>query len=230
MFSSPSSPGSAARTPKAEATRARIRDAALASFVARGYSQTTIRLIAKEAGVSVGNAYYYYPSKEHLVQELYEQVQREHGDLARRRLDGVSGLVDRLRVFFDTGLASLGDYRHVAPGFLTAMVSPDSPINPFSPASSPAREMTMSLLREVVDGSGQRLPADISRRLPEALFPAYLALILRWTYDRSDGQADTRRLLDTMLRLVSVALPLLRIPGVRGVVADLLDQVAEVRS
>jgi hypothetical protein len=47
-------------TPKAEATRARIRAAAMASFVERGYPDTTIRLIAKEAGVSVGNAYYYF--------------------------------------------------------------------------------------------------------------------------------------------------------------------------
>ena len=51
-------------TPKAEQTRARIRAAAIASFIERGYPDTTIRLIAREAGVSVGNAYYYFDGKE----------------------------------------------------------------------------------------------------------------------------------------------------------------------
>ncbi|MBS1672602.1 MAG: TetR family transcriptional regulator [Actinobacteria bacterium] len=216
-------------TAKAEATRARIRDAAMASFIERGYPDTTIRLIAKEAGISVGNAYYYFPSKEHLVQELYDQQQRDHGVAARPRLQGVTGLIDRLRVFFDTGLETVGAYREVAPGFLGAMVSPDSPINPLSVQSSPARDMTIGLLREVVDGASHRLPEDIAERLPEAIFPAYLALILRWTYDESPGQAKTARLLDTGLKLFGVALPFLRVPGVRGVTRDLLDQLADVR-
>jgi AcrR family transcriptional regulator len=228
MFSSAEGPQKPL-TPKAEATKARIREAAMASFIERGYPDTTIRLIAKEAGVSVGNAYYYFPSKEHLVQELYEQVQHDHARVARPRLDGITGLTERLRVFFETGLATIGSYRRVAPGFLSAMVSPDSPINPLSAESSPARELTVGLLRETVHGATHRLPADIAERLPDALFPAYLALILRWTYDESPEQVKTTRLLDTGLKLFAVALPFLRMPGVRGVTRDLLDQIADVQ-
>ena len=99
MFSSDSDTAAKPLTPKAEATRARIRAAAMASFVERGYPDTTIRLIAKEAGVSVGNAYYYFPSKEHLVQELYDQQQRDHGAAARPRLEGLTGLVERCLLY-----------------------------------------------------------------------------------------------------------------------------------
>lgn len=229
MFSSTSDDPARSLTPKAQATRARIRAAAMASFVERGYADTTIRLIAKEAGVSVGNAYYYFPSKEHLVQELFEQVQREHARAAHPLLEGATGLTERLRIFFETGLESVRSYRRVAPGFLGAMVSPDSPINPLSADSSPARELTIGLLRSTVQGSSHRLPADIAERLPEALFPAYLALVLRWSYDDSPGQAKTTRLLGTGLRLFAVALPFLRVPGVRTVTKDLLDQIADVR-
>ena len=216
-------------TPKAEQTRARIRAAAIASFIERGYPDTTIRLIAREAGVSVGNAYYYFPSKTHLVQELYEQVQQDHARVAVPLLEGVTGLVDRLRIVFETGLQTLEPYQRVAPGFLSAMIAPDSPINPLSRESSGAREMTIGLFRRAVDGAEHRLPDDIAKRLPDALFVAFLGLIVRWTYDEDD-HARTRRLLDTALKLLAVALPFVRVPGVRGVARDLLDQIAEVRA
>lgn len=160
---------------------------------------------------------------------LYEQVQHDHGARARPLLEATPGFVDRLRIFFETGLEAVGGYRRVAPGFLSAMVAPDSPINPLSAESSPARDLTVGLLHEVVAGSSHRLPEDIAQRLPEALFPAYLALVLRWTYDGSAAQAKTRRLLETGLRLFAVALPFLRVPGIRSVARDLLDQLAEVQ-
>lgn len=37
-----------------------------------------MRVIAAEAGVSVGNAYYYFSSKEQLIQAYYDQAQSEH--------------------------------------------------------------------------------------------------------------------------------------------------------
>jgi AcrR family transcriptional regulator len=216
-------------TPKAEQTRARIRAAAIASFIERGYPDTTIRLIAREAGVSVGNAYYYFPSKTHLVQELYEQVQQDHARVAVPLLEGIGGLVDRLRIVFETGLQTLEPYQRVAPGFLSAMIAPDSPINPLARESTGAREMTIGLFRRAVDGAEHRLPDDIAKRLPEALFVAFLGLIVRWTYDEDD-RTRTRRLLDTALKLLAAALPFARVPGVRGVARDLLDQIAEVRA
>ncbi|WP_417556283.1 TetR/AcrR family transcriptional regulator [Microbacterium sp.] len=217
-------------TPKAERTRTRIRDAAITSFIERGYPDTTIRLIAAEAGVSVGNAYYYFPSKTHLVQELYEQVQQEHVRVAGPLLDRENGLVDRLRIVFETGLSVLEPYQRVAPGFLSAMIAPDSPINPLSRESSPARAMTVGLFRRAVDGADHKLPTEIAEGLPDAVFVAYLGLVLRWTYDDGEGHARTRRLLDTALKLLSVALPFVRVPGVRGVARDLLEQIAEVRA
>lgn len=216
---------------KSERTRVRIRDAAIDSFIEHGYADTTMRAIAEAAGVSVGNAYYYYPSKTHLVQELYVRVQREHAALALPRLEGAAGLVDRLRIVFETGLSAVRPYRRVAPGFLTAMIPPDSPLNPLAEESGPAREMTLALFRTAVAGSPHhRLPDDIAARLPQALFVAYLALVLRWTYDTSPGQHSTTRLLDAGLRLLALALPLVRVPGVRKATSELLALVGEVHA
>lgn len=65
-------------TARGEQTRQRIRDTAMRLFRERGYAQTTMRAIAQEAGVAVGNAYYYFASKDHLIQEFYAQSQVEH--------------------------------------------------------------------------------------------------------------------------------------------------------
>ena len=46
------------RSTKGEQTRAVIAEAALRMFREQGYEATTMRAIAKEAGVATGNAYY----------------------------------------------------------------------------------------------------------------------------------------------------------------------------
>ena len=58
---------------KSDRTRTAIVDAALALFTEQGFDVTTVRQIAARAGVSVGNAYYYFDSKEQLVLSIYEQ-------------------------------------------------------------------------------------------------------------------------------------------------------------
>ncbi len=52
------------KTDKSEQTRALILETAMRLFQERGYEKTTMRAIAAEAGVSVGNAYYYFSAKE----------------------------------------------------------------------------------------------------------------------------------------------------------------------
>ena len=53
-----------AKTAKSEQTRALILETAMRLFQERGYDKTTMRAIAAEAGVSVGNAYYYFDGKD----------------------------------------------------------------------------------------------------------------------------------------------------------------------
>jgi len=54
-------------TPRAEDTRRKIYEAAMAMFREKGFEQTTMRDIAAKAGVALGGAYYYFSSKEAIV-------------------------------------------------------------------------------------------------------------------------------------------------------------------
>ena len=218
------------RVPKRERTRGTLVDIALRSFRERGYDDTTIRLIATEAGVSTGNAYYHFPTKNHLVQELYLQVQGEHRAATAAGLAATDDLVERLRVVYHAGIDTLEPFHAFAPGFLSAAMSPRSPINPLSSESEPARDIAIATFRDAVTGARKGVPAEFEERLPEILLLAYLLLTLFWVYDTSPERARTRRLIDRGLALLKIGLPLLRNPLLRGPARELFDLVAEVRA
>ena len=67
-----------AKTQKGDQTKALILETALEIFREKGYEQTTMRAIADKAKLSLGNAYYYFHSKEHLIQAFYHRTHEEH--------------------------------------------------------------------------------------------------------------------------------------------------------
>jgi AcrR family transcriptional regulator len=216
--------------PKRERTRRALVDVALRSFRERGYDDTTIRLIAAEAGVSTGNAYYHFPTKNHLVQELYLQVQAEHRQAATTALGTSDDLVERLRIVYRTGIDTLRPFHGFAPGFLSAAMSPRSPINPLSSESQPARDIAVETFRNATQGARHGFPAEFADRVPDLLLLAYLLAALFWVYDTSPGQERTYRLIDRGLSLLKVALPLMRLPMLRAPMREFFDLVAEVRA
>ena len=226
MFSSPTS----APISKRERTRAQLREIALRSFRERGYDATTIRGIAAEAGVSVGTTNYHFDSKADLVQELYLDVQERHCVAAESGLAASTDLIERLRIVYTTGLEGLGPYHEHAAEFVTAALAPRSALNPLSDQSTPARDITEGLFRDAVTGAKHSLPGDLVAALPGALFVSHLLLALHWAYDDSPGQARTRRLLDRGLALLKLALPLARLPLLRGPLAELVALIGDARS
>ena len=56
-----------------EAKRSLIKKAALELFALDGYYVTSIRMIAKKAGISKGLLYNYYTSKEELLKEIFRE-------------------------------------------------------------------------------------------------------------------------------------------------------------
>ncbi|MDX2377892.1 TetR/AcrR family transcriptional regulator [Microbacterium sp. LRZ72] len=216
---------------RGDRTRQRIRAAALRSFLENGYDATTIRRIADELGISVGATNYHFPSKNHLIQELYLDVQRAHRCAAEPRLEGEHRLIERLRVVYATGLDQLDPYHAHAGEFLSAAASPRSPINPLSSDSAEALAIVQGLFTHALEGAhSPGLAEDMRALLPRTLVLAHLLLALFWVYDTSPGQRRTRRLLDRGLRLLATALPLARLPFLRRPLKDLLSLVSGVKA
>src|SRR5450755_875321 len=64
-------------TLKGEQTRQQILQSALLLFRDKGFDATTMQEVAIRAGVAKSAAYYYFPSKEAIIQAYYEAVQSE---------------------------------------------------------------------------------------------------------------------------------------------------------
>lgn len=213
-------------TAKGEETRQRIVDAALRLFERDGYTKTTMRAIAGEAGVSVGNAYYYFPSKEHLVQGFYQRMQALHEEKARAALDGPDTLADRWLAMELVFLDAAAPFHRFSGKFFAVAADPSSPLNPFSGDSRPAREASTAIVRTVLDGSRTKADKRLLAELPELLWLAHMGVVLFWVHDQSPGQQRTRMLVRRAAPLLDRLVGMSRLPLVRPVIHEILDLVA----
>lgn len=211
----------AALTPRAEQTRAAIVRAALELFGERGYDAATMRAIAERAGVSTGNAYYYFGSKEELIQEFYSRNQAEHLAACRSVLATETGLAARLRGTVRAQVAVMAPHHAFAATLYKYAAEPASPLSPFSPQSSPARLASIALYREVVDGSKARMGPGVRERLPELLWLYSLGITLFWVHDKSAGCSRTYQLIDATVQVIAQLVSASRLPVLRKALTDL---------
>jgi AcrR family transcriptional regulator len=210
----------ASRTPKSEHTRALILETALGLFLENGYDGTTMRAIAQRAGVSVGNAYYYFDSKEHLVQGFYDRLAEEHRAVAVEAMRGISDLGERIRIVLTTWLDVAEPYHAFAAQFFKNAADPSSPLSPFSAESKQAREAVIDLHRLVLSGSNLRYDAESARIMPELLWMHHLAIVLYWAHDRTPRAEKTRRLAERTANTVARAVKISRFKVVRPLVRE----------
>jgi AcrR family transcriptional regulator len=217
-------------TPRAQQTRSTIVEAALALFRERGYEAATMREIASRAGVSTGSAYYYFGSKEELIQEFYAIGHAEHLTASRDVLASQTELGARLRGTVRALIDVHAPYHAFAATFYKHAAEPSSPLSPFSKESSPARDASIALYREVMDGSSARMTSDVRQRLPELLWLYSMGVILYWVHDKSPGCARTYHLIDVTAPVAARLVAASRIPVLRSAVRDITALIDDLRS
>ena len=216
-------------TAKADRTREHLVETALELFRERGYQATTMRLIATEAGVSQGSAYYYFDGKDALVHELYVRIQHEHRQRAVPLLRDGATLAENLRTVLHTGLDTMAPYHSFGSTMLHVALSRASSVSPFSPESAAARSAATTLMSEVLVRSRGTRSTTVHPRLPELLWLAYLGVTLHWVTDSSPDQRRTRDLVDGVAPIIARTVALSRLPVGRGLAADvfaLVDRLA----
>ncbi len=227
--STAAAPGEPDLGPKAARTRSAIIDAALRLFLEHGYEATTMRAIAAEAGVSVGNAYYYFASKQHLIQAFYDRTQIEHAEASRPVLDRQTDLTARMLGVTEAWLDVMEPFRAFAGTFFQNAADPNSPLSPFSPESTTARELSIDLWRQVIEGSDTRIAKSLKAQLPELLWLYFMGVVLYWVHDPTPGAARTRLVAARTTPMVVRAIGLARLPVLRATLNDLLALIRELK-
>ncbi|MFF1546682.1 TetR family transcriptional regulator [Streptomyces sp. NPDC058291] len=216
----PPQPSEGAPASKSEQTRALILETAMRLFQERGYDRTTMRAIAQEAGVSVGNAYYYFAGKEHLIQGFYDRLAAEHREAVRDILARETSLEARLAGVLRTWLDVARPYHEFAVQFFKNAADPDSPLSPFSAESEPARVQAIAVHREVLAGSKAKVPAELREVLPELMWLSQMGLVMYWIYDRTEGRERSYRLAGRGARLTARGVALARFRVLRPLVLE----------
>lgn len=192
----------AAKRSKGEETRARILDAALTLFREKGYDRTTMRAIADAAGVSLGNAYYYFESKEHLIQGFYRHTVDEFAARIPPIVGGGTRFEERLRRALHAKI-DVDEPHHRFSGVLfRTAADPASPLNPFSAESLPVRRDATALFDRIVEGSDFRPSKDLRPEIANLLWTFHMGVVLFWIFDRSPQRVRTRELIDTTVPMV----------------------------
>jgi AcrR family transcriptional regulator len=216
------------RSPRSEATKTRIVESALRLFQENGYDRTTMRAIAKEAGVSVGNAYYYFNSKEHLVQGFYDRIAELHGQRSQAVLSTEQDFAARLRGVMLGWLEVAAPYHQFGKQFFVNAADPDSPLSPFSPESTPARDAQIAIHRAVLDGSTAKVDPELRPDLPELIWLYHMGVVLFWVHDKSADARRTRLLVDRTVPMIDRLFSLSRLRVFRPVTRDIVHLIRDL--
>ncbi len=197
---------------------------AMQLIAARGYDATTLRDIAKEAGVSVGLLYRYFPSKQAVVIALYDELSSEYARQADEMPPG--RWRDRFIFALNTSLHVLKPHK-VALRALTPVMVGDPEEGIFSATTAFSRLRVQHVFEVAVVGSSDAPKQPLSEALGRLLYLVHLAVLLWWLLDKSSNQRATAALVSLTQQLLPSAALTLRVPSVRRFVISFDGLVRE---
>ena len=205
-------------------TREKILERALALFRKRGFEKTTMRDVAESAGVALGGAYYYFPSKESLVLAYFQETQATHSARARAAMATADGLRARVGAVFHTKLDVLQKDRKLLGTIFRSVGDPSDPLSLFGSQTAGVRNESIVLFDEALEGSS----VDPSMRplVTMSLWGLHMGVLLYFMHDTSPKQTNTRRLVDGGLDQVEMLLAIAPMLGpVTQPLSALLEEV-----
>jgi AcrR family transcriptional regulator len=190
----------------------------------RGYEATTLREIAREAGVSVGLLYRYFPSKQAVLIALYDELSQ---DFARRTASMTSGRWrDRFIFALDTSLRVLQPHRMTLRALIPVLLGdPDDGV--FAAGTAFSRRRVQQVFEEAVTGSSDSPKSPLAAALGRLLYLTHLAVLLWWLLDKTPRQRATGALVALIAQLLPSAALTLRLPSIRRFVLAIDELICE---
>jgi AcrR family transcriptional regulator len=202
-------------TDKGEQTRRHIFECALALFRENGFDATTMQQIADRANVAKSAAYYYFPSKEAIVQAYYEAVQTEQERLCADVFAQSGSLKPRLIIAMHSKFDLVQDDRKLLGVVFRYTGEPLHPLSCLGAGTAIIRRRAMEVFHQAI--STERLPKDLEELLPLSLWALQMGLLVMFLYDDSPNQQRTRKTADGALDLILKLLVVAKLPVLKPI-------------
>jgi AcrR family transcriptional regulator len=214
----------AGQTAQGAAARDRLYAVAMRLIARSGYEATTLRDIAKEAGVSVGLLYRYFPSKQAVVIALYDELSAEYARQAEGMPPG--RWRDRFIFALTTSLDVLKPHQ-MALRALTPVLVGDPEEGIFSGSTAFSRLRVQRVFEEAVTRASDAPKPPLAEALGRLLYLVHLAVLLWWLLDKSAHQRATSALVSLTQQLLPSAALALRVPPVRRFVISVDELIRQ---
>jgi AcrR family transcriptional regulator len=207
-------------TGKGEQTRRHIFECALALFRENGFDATTMQQIADRAEVAKSAAYYYFPSKEAIVQAYYEVVQDEQERICADAFPRAKNLKARLAIAMHSKFDLTREDRKLLGVIFRYTGEPEHPLSCLGKGTASLRRRAMQVFAQAI--ATEKLPKDLAQLLPLALWALQMGLLVMFLYDDSQEQQRTRNTADGALDLTLKLLAGARLPVLKPFRAKVL--------
>jgi AcrR family transcriptional regulator len=209
------------QTAQGAAAREHLYATAIGLIAARGYEATTLRDIAKEADVSVGLLYRYFPSKHAIVLALYDELSSKY---AQEALNMPAGRWRERFIFaLNASLDVLKPHRTPLRA-LTPILVGDPTEGIFAQSTAFSRLRVQRVFEEAVTGATDAPRQPLADALGRLLYLVHLSVLLWWLLDKSAHQRATAALVSFTEQLMPSASLALRVAPVRRFVIS-VDQL-----
>jgi AcrR family transcriptional regulator len=200
------------RTAQGDESGLRLYRIAIGMIGTRGYAATTLRDVAKEAGVSVGLLYRYFPSKRAVVLKLYDELSAEYAQRSARMPTGKWR--DRFSFALRTSLEVLGAHRQTLSSLFPILVG-DAGDGLFAPGTAFSRRRVQGVFTQAVVQASDAPTKELAAALGRLLYLVHLAIIQWWLLDKSRGQRATAGLIKLIEQTLPVTSLVMRLPPIR---------------
>jgi AcrR family transcriptional regulator len=190
-----------------KANRKTILRAAAELIAEDGLKATTMRKIAKAAGVGDATIYNYFPTKEAILYGYYHDHMQTCVEALKSIPDfGAFTLQEQLQTFFDTSLnAYLPDRDFVAQTFRLVLLGTSRDWAKIKPIRTLFLKVVNDMLVTAMEAG--EIPDQVFEELIGQFFlDAYIGAVHYWLADRSDGFNNTNIMIDRGLNLACALL------------------------
>jgi AcrR family transcriptional regulator len=212
-------------TGKGEETRRHIFECALELFRENGFDAATMQQIATRAEVVKSAAYYYFPSKEAIIQAYYEIMQSEQERICGELFSQTNDLRARLTSAMQSKFDLAGNDRKLLGVVFRYTGEPQHPLSCLGEGTSEIRRRATGIFSLAI--ASEKLPTDLQQLLPLALWALQMGLLVMFLYDDSVDQRRTRQMADGSIDLTLKLLRLARLPVLKPVRTRILGLLRE---